>query len=64
MTEDAEMEAFVMAIPGSFNAVWGTEAWKKIGSWNEQMEAPGAADTNDRLEDISGNTEARTSNIK
>ena len=28
MTEDAEMESFVMAIPGSFNTQWGREVWK------------------------------------
>jgi hypothetical protein len=30
LTEEAEMELFVMAIPGSFNAEWGIEVWKKI----------------------------------
>jgi hypothetical protein len=29
-TEEAEMELFVMAIPGSFNAEWGIEVWKKV----------------------------------
>src|SRR6266850_6105813 len=32
MTEDPEMESFVMAIPGSFNGEWGKEVWKKISS--------------------------------
>jgi hypothetical protein len=32
MTEDAEMESFVMAIPGSFNGEWGEEVWKKVSS--------------------------------
>jgi Family of unknown function (DUF6535) len=32
MTEDPEMEPFVMAIPGSFNGEWGKEVWKKISS--------------------------------
>ena len=30
LTEEAEMELFVMAIPGSFNAEWGIEVWKKV----------------------------------
>ncbi len=50
MTEDAEMEPFVMAIPGSFNGEWGLEVWKKVSneiedenkirSWNEPVVAP------------------------
>ena len=28
LTEDAEMESFAMAIPGSFNTEWGAEVWK------------------------------------
>ena len=31
LTEDAEMERFLSAIPGSFNAFWGTEVWKRVG---------------------------------
>jgi hypothetical protein len=30
MTEDAEMDSFVVAIPGSFNEEWGVEVWKKV----------------------------------
>ena len=30
MTEDAEMESLVMAIPGSFNCNWGLEVWKNV----------------------------------
>ena len=29
LTEDAEMEQFVMAIPGSFSTDWGVEVWKR-----------------------------------
>jgi hypothetical protein len=29
-TEEAEMELFVMAIPGSFNAEWGIEVWRRV----------------------------------
>jgi len=32
MTEDAEMESFVMAIPGSFNGGWGLEVWKEVSN--------------------------------
>ncbi|KAH9996397.1 hypothetical protein BJV74DRAFT_883684 [Russula compacta] len=35
MSEDAEMELFVMAIPGSFNMEWGLEVWKKVSSTPE-----------------------------
>ena len=35
LTEEAEMEVFVMAIPGSFNAEWGLEVWKGISEVNE-----------------------------
>jgi hypothetical protein len=35
LTEEAEMELFVMAIPGSFNAEWGLEVWKGISEVNE-----------------------------
>ena len=45
MTEDAEMETFLLAIPGSFNSVWGTEVWKRVSKHQEsgdqsQDEAP------------------------
>jgi len=35
LTEEAEMELFVMAIPGSFNAEWGLEVWKGISEVDE-----------------------------
>ena len=31
MTEDAEMEQFVMAIPGSFSTGWGVQVWTRVG---------------------------------
>ena len=31
LTEDAEMEKFLPAIPGSFNTDWGTDVWKRVG---------------------------------
>ena len=35
LTEDAEMERFLPAIPGSFNTDWGTEVWKRVGEHHE-----------------------------
>jgi hypothetical protein len=35
MTEDAEMEKFLSAIPGSFNTNWGTEVWKGVSNHYE-----------------------------
>ena len=36
MTEDAEMEKFLSAIPGSFNTEWGTEVWRMVGKDKSQ----------------------------
>jgi len=30
LTEDIEMESFVLAIPGSFSTEWGIEVWSKV----------------------------------
>jgi hypothetical protein len=30
LTEEAEMESLVIAIPGSFNAAWGAKVWKRV----------------------------------
>ena len=35
LTEDAEMEKFLSAIPGSFNTDWGAEVWKRVGEHHE-----------------------------
>ena len=35
LTEDAEMEKFLSAIPGSFNTDWGTEVWKMVDKHDE-----------------------------
>ena len=35
LTEDAEMERFLSAIPGSFNTDWGAEVWKRVGEYHE-----------------------------
>src|SRR5713101_1052876 len=39
LTEDAEMEKFLSAIPGSFNTDWGTEVWKRVGKQHHESEA-------------------------
>ena len=36
LTEETEMELFVMAIPGSFNAEWGVQVWKEISGVDEE----------------------------
>ncbi|KAH9988446.1 hypothetical protein BJV74DRAFT_839399 [Russula compacta] len=53
-TEDAELESFVMAIPGSFGGEWGVEVWKNVSkmiedenksrNWNRRVEP--VTDTN------------------
>jgi Family of unknown function (DUF6535) len=35
LTEDAEMEKFLSAIPGSFNTDWGAEVWKRVDEHHE-----------------------------
>jgi Family of unknown function (DUF6535) len=35
LTEDAEMERFLSAIPGSFNTDWGTEVWRRVCKHHE-----------------------------
>lgn len=35
LKEDAELESFVSAIPGSFNTDWGVEVWKKLSEISE-----------------------------
>jgi Family of unknown function (DUF6535) len=32
LKEDAEMESFAVAIPGSFNTKWGVEVWKTVSN--------------------------------
>jgi Family of unknown function (DUF6535) len=41
MTEDAEMESLVTAIPGSFDDKWGLEVWKKVLSSEETKNISG-----------------------
>jgi hypothetical protein len=46
LTEDAEVESFAMAIPGSFHTEWGIEVWKRVaevkgdGDHNEDRNPP------------------------
>ena len=35
LTEDAEMEMFLSAIPGSFNTDWGADVWRRVGEHHE-----------------------------
>ena len=35
LTEDAEMETFLSAMPGSFSTDWGTEVWKRVSEPHE-----------------------------
>ena len=37
LTEDAEVERFLSAIPGSFNTDWGVEVWKRVGDHHEEQ---------------------------
>jgi len=39
LTEETEMELFVVAIPGSFNTEWGLEVWKGISKVDEDENA-------------------------
>ena len=38
LTEDAEMEKFLLAIPGSFNTDWSMEVWKRVGQSEDQIQ--------------------------
>jgi hypothetical protein len=35
LTEDAEMETFLSAIPGSLNTDWGEQVWRRVGEHRE-----------------------------
>ena len=39
LTEDIEIESFVLAIPGSFSTKWGIEVWRKASDVNQCGEA-------------------------
>ena len=41
LTEEAEMEKFLSAIPGSFNTEWGTEVWRTV---SQQAESDASED--------------------
>jgi hypothetical protein len=52
MTEDAEMESFVMAIPGSFNGEWGEEVWKNVSNAIEDKDEDPRQNEPSRLQSI------------
>src|ERR1700730_12053598 len=52
MTEDAEMESFVMAIPGSFNGEWGEEVWKNVSNAIEDKDEDPRQNDPSRLQSI------------
>jgi len=54
MTEDAEMETFVMAIPGSFNGEWGLEVWKNVSNTTEDKNKSTSRDELSRVQGIFG----------
>jgi uncharacterized protein DUF6535 len=35
LTEDAEMERFLLAIPGSFNTEWGVKVWNEVAKYKQ-----------------------------
>ena len=45
LTEDAEMEKLLSALPGSFNTDWGTEVWNRVGEHHENDEQSQGRDT-------------------
>jgi len=54
MTEDAEMESFVMAIPGSFNGEWGVEVWKRVSGAIEDKNKIGGRNQRSRIQNVFG----------
>jgi hypothetical protein len=54
MTEDAEMESFVMAIPGSFNRVWGVEVWKDVSKMIDDKNKSTSCHEPSRIQGIFG----------
>ena len=56
MTEDAEMERFLLAIPGSFNTDWGTEVWRTVGECHENEDQSQGQDTTTHRPSSSWNT--------
>ena len=45
LTEDAEMEKFLSAIPGSFNTEWGTDVWSRVDEHHESEDQSQGRDT-------------------
>ena len=40
LTEDIEVESFVLAIPGSFSTEWGIEVWRNVKQYGEANPSP------------------------
>jgi hypothetical protein len=51
LTEDAEMEKFLSAIPGSFNTNWGTEVWKRVGEHHDSWLWSSLSESEDQSQD-------------
>jgi len=60
LTEDAEMEQFVMAIPGSFNTEWGVEVWKRVGERDKSIERSRKEPAGELLMDMTVSTAKAT----
>ncbi len=54
MTEDAEMESFTMAIPGSFNSEWGLEVWKDVSNTIDDKNKSTSRNEPSRIQGIFG----------
>jgi len=54
MTEDAEMESFTMAIPGSFNSEWGLEVWKDVSNTIDDQNKSTSRNEPSRIQGIFG----------
>ena len=52
LTEDAEMEKFLSAIPGSFNTDWGTGVWNRVGEHHEEEQSQDGPDSRPRRDII------------
>ena len=58
-TADAEMESLAMTIPGSFNAEWGIQSWKKVSEImeDENKNTGGSAPASGPLQDTNSHTD-------
>jgi hypothetical protein len=58
-TADAEMESLAMTIPGSFNAEWGIQSWKRVSEImeDESKSTGGSASSSGPLQDANSHTD-------